>query len=161
MIGKTSFPDLIVLDYKIDLGLNSEIDPDNRKLLNALFILILSLHIQEKHHDIVANILLIINEIDFNQVNQLISNPAKFLDILKPKNKAIIDKIDQMKKNPSDFENLFNIHFVVRNYHLEEIDEKINDILNENNSNEKKPEKPITELKKGFAKYCHIGRTKW
>ena len=157
-VNDSGFPDLIAIDYKIDLGLDSADDPDQRKLFNTILISCIILSIENKSDKIKWNFLLIANEIHFNVVNKFLSNTIELLDIIHTKNNNINKYIEELKKNPAGFNELFNFNFIVRNYSHEEVEEMINYYFNNNSDNEESAESekttpdPKTTFKNLFPK---------
>lgn len=128
-IRESGMPDLIVIDYRIDLGLKKGMDPDNRKLLRTFLISYILLYKKNSLHNIKGNFILIGDNNFSQEIEMIKKNPVVLLDMIKTTNDSVNSVIDNLISHPDMFNEMFNIEYIDRSASSEEITSRIVDFL--------------------------------
>ncbi|MFW5861057.1 MAG: hypothetical protein ACOCWZ_02305 [Spirochaetota bacterium] len=100
-------PYFIGLDYTIDLGLGSELDPDKRKLLRTFLISCIVLSRGKGFEDIRANFLLFADPPQLEEARSLVTRPEAVLSMLRTRDEKVNRIINTLKGNTTLFNRLF------------------------------------------------------
>ncbi len=103
------YPHMIILDYMIDFSLSDLDDPDHRKVLRTLLISYIILSRAEEINNLKGNFLIVGNESQMDEIQLLEDKPFKVLDILMTNNVIVNSFIEEMRKNPTIYKDLFSI----------------------------------------------------
>jgi hypothetical protein len=109
-IGDWGLPLMILLDYRINLGPESVYDSDHRKLLRTFFISFLILMKQQELENVRIHFILLTDDVDLKEAEEFQKNPVTILNVLKSNNEDINSIIDNIKKEPEEFNAIFGIH---------------------------------------------------
>jgi len=111
-IMEIGFPLVVFVDYRIDLGVKESAADSSLLILLTLIISYIILSKGKEFSKIRANLLILINKSQEEEVKLFRENPIKILDIIKTKNKTITAFIQELLKNPGLFSHTFNINWL-------------------------------------------------
>ncbi len=108
-IKQNGFPFLTIIDYKIDTGLDSDVDPDHMKILRTLLISYIILSKGNGFENLKANIILLGTNSQKHEITKIEANPQIILGLLATKDEFINNLISELKSDINKFKKLFFI----------------------------------------------------
>ncbi|GEM_PF-2047459 len=109
-IMKNGMPYLMVMDYRADLGLPQEIDPDQLKIFNTFLISFCILAHTPSHEKQTINLILLLDPNETKFKEEAIKNPALLFEGLKTHDERANIFINNIAKNPEKAKQFINLH---------------------------------------------------
>ncbi|HRX16412.1 MAG TPA: hypothetical protein P5123_08865 [Spirochaetota bacterium] len=152
-IQTTGFPYLVIMDFRLDLGLDTQNDPGNLKLLKTFLISYIIFSMGRGFDKLHLNLLLIYNQDDTASAEELSEKPERLLSLLHTKNDEVNALISRMKNDNTLFKKIFSIRFVARQGIENSLDETIktfnSSITARNNLTNERVKKSLGAVQKG------------
>ena len=111
-INDWGLPSFILLDYRIDLGIDSAPDHDQRKLLRTFLISYIIMSQKAEYSDMSTNFILFAETNDLMEAREFENDPMKILDILDTANETINNVINTIKQDPGRIKRIFKLKVV-------------------------------------------------
>ncbi len=108
-IMKNGMPYLMMMDYRTDLGLPVEVDPDQLKILNTFLISFCILAHTPSHEHKTVNLVLLLDKADNHFKEEYIENPSLLFKNLKTQDERANSYINNIGKDAEKAKNLMNI----------------------------------------------------
>ncbi|MDA3899627.1 MAG: hypothetical protein PF637_03800 [Spirochaetes bacterium] len=113
-IQKHGYPYLVIMDLRLDLGLDNRDDPGKLKLLKTFLISYIIFSMGRGFDKLHLNLVLVYSSDDEATVEGLSEDPSRLLSLLHTKNEEVNALISRMKSTPELFNKIFSISFVPR-----------------------------------------------
>ncbi len=113
-IQEKGYPFIVVLDMRLDVGLDKSNDPDNMKILRAFLISYLIFSMGRGFDKLHLNLMLLYDEADTEIAGMLAKKPDSILSVLYTRNEQVNELIEKMKKDTSIFYKYFTLKFVAK-----------------------------------------------
>ncbi|MFW5808707.1 MAG: hypothetical protein ACOC2H_07085 [Spirochaetota bacterium] len=124
-IQEYGFPYIVVMDFKLDVGLDKTNDPDNMKIFRAFLISYLIFSMGRGFEKLHLNLMLLYDEQDTEIAQMLGQKPEKILSALNTRNEKVNELIAQLKKDSASFYRIFTFRFVAKSDIHRTIDDEI------------------------------------
>lgn len=113
-IQEYGFPYMVVMDMRLNVGLERTDDPDNMKIFRAFLISYLIFSMGRGFDKLHLNMMLLYDEDDTEVAEMLSQSPEKILSALNTGNEKVNQLIAQMKKDSAAFFRIFSLKFVAK-----------------------------------------------
>jgi hypothetical protein len=124
-IQEKGYPFLVVLDLRLDLGLEKADDPDNMKIFRAFLISYLIFSMGRGFDKLHLNLLMLYDDQDAGIAEMLAGKPERILSVLYTRNEQVNELIAKMKKDTTLFYHIFSIKFMPKTDVLRNISEEL------------------------------------
>lgn len=129
-IREIGIPYSIVIDYEIDLKLDTTLDPDRKKLLRTLLISHIILSRGKGFELLRGNFLILVEDREFESIKHYEDMPIRILDLLKTKNEVVNTFIKELRENPVTFNRIFYFKVINVGAPPDVFQEEMNEYLN-------------------------------